>query len=190
MSQAFIGEIKMFAGTFAPRGYAFCNGQLMSIASNTALFSILGTTYGGNGVQTFGLPDLRGRSPIHWGQGPGLSDMTLGETGGVENVTLISTQMPAHAHAATGGTGTITLPCSTKLGDSDSPVGRVPAISPGGEEQFIGVADANAQTAPLTVTTPAPVIAPAGGSQPHENRPPFLAVTFIIALQGIFPSRN
>src|SRR5882757_5801180 len=100
MSEPFIGEIKMFGGSFAPRNYAFCNGQLMSISQNSALFAILGTTYGGNGVQTFGLPDLRGRVPIHWGQGVGLSNYVQGQVGGVESVQLSSTQMPAHNHPA------------------------------------------------------------------------------------------
>jgi microcystin-dependent protein len=192
MSNPFIGEIKMFAGNFAPRNYAFCNGQLLSIAQNTALFSILGTTYGGDGRTTFALPNLQSRGPIHWGTGPGLSPVVLGEEGGVENVTLLQSEMPMHTHVATLGVGnaTVSLPCSTSAGDSDSPAGRIPAISSGGEEQYTDATSANAQTAPVTFNVPNPNISIAGGSQPHENRPPFLAVTFIIALYGIFPSRN
>src|SRR5438270_2669849 len=98
MSEPFLGEIRMFGGNFAPRGWSLCNGQLLPIAQNTALFSLLGTTYGGNGQTTFALPDLRGRVPLHWGQGPGLSNYDLGEQTGTESVTLLSTQMPAHSH--------------------------------------------------------------------------------------------
>src|SRR3978361_2054148 len=108
MSAPFIGEIKMFAGNFAPRNYAFCSGQLLSIAQNTALFSILGTTYGGNGQTTFGLPDMRSRSPLHWGQGPGLSSVSLGEVSGTESVTLTSGQLPVHTHALLASTNDAT----------------------------------------------------------------------------------
>lgn len=182
----------MFGGNFAPRGFAFCNGQLMAISQNTALFSLLGTTYGGNGINTFALPNLQSRSPMHWGQGVGLSQVVQGEMSGSESVTLIQTQMPAHTHiiATDGNGGAITLPCSTSPGDSDSPAGRIPAISAGGEEQYADPSAANAQTAPVTVTVPTPTAGIAGGSQPHDNRSPYLAVTFIIALEGIYPSRN
>jgi microcystin-dependent protein len=192
MSQPFLGEIKMFGGNFAPRGFAFCNGQLMAISQNTALFSLLGTTYGGNGQTTFALPNLQSRSPMHWGQGPGLSQVVLGEMSGTESVTLLTTQMPAHTHIITtsGNGGSITLPCSTNPGDSDSPAGRIPAISAGGEEQYADPSAANAQTAPVNVTVPTPTAGITGGSQPHDNRSPYLAVSFIIALEGIFPSRN
>src|SRR6185503_14662217 len=119
MSEPFIGEIIMFAGNFAPRGWAFCEGQLLSIAQNSALFSILGTTYGGDGQTTFALPDLRGRAPMQWGQGPGLTPRFLGESSGAENVTLISTQMPAHTHA---------LNASGAQGDAPTPSGTVNAV--------------------------------------------------------------
>lgn len=190
--QPFLGEIAMFAGNFAPRGWAFCNGQIMGIAQNTALFSLLGTTYGGNGQTTFALPDLRGRTPIHWGNGPGLSPYVLGEIGGTESVTLLTPQMPAHTHLVTGGGGqaTLTLPCSTAPGDNDSPNGRIPAVTPAGEEQYADATSANAQMAGSTVTIPPPTLANTGGTQPHNNLSPFLAVTYIIALSGIFPSRN
>jgi microcystin-dependent protein len=177
MSEAFIGEIRMFAGNFPPRGWQFCQGQLLSIAQNTALFSILGTTYGGNGQTTFALPDLRGRYPMQPGQGPGLSPRTLGEQGGSETVTLISNQMPAHTHS---------LVASGALGDQAVPEGHYNAVVP----------DPNTQQ-PLNAygTTPTTTMAPgaigvAGGSQPHNNMSPFLCLNFIIAMEGIYPSRN
>jgi microcystin-dependent protein len=177
MSEPFIGEIRMFAGNFAPRGWSLCQGQLLSIAQNTALFSILGTTYGGNGQTTFALPDLRGRAPMNPGQGPGLSPRTLGEQGGTETVTLLANQMPAHNHM---------LAASGAQGDQFSPEGHVPAV----------LVDANTQqpanqygASPNTTMNPAS-ISVAGGSQPHQNMSPFLCVNFIIALEGIFPSRE
>jgi microcystin-dependent protein len=170
MATPFIGQIKLFGGTFAPRGYAFCNGQIMSIASNTALFSLLGTTYGGNGTTTFALPDLRGRAPIHFGQGPGLSNYGLGQMGGEETHTLTTSEMPSHNHALVGKTGTP---------DQNDPAGNT-----------WSQAAANGYAAAPDVNMNAASVANTGGSQPHENRPPYLAVHFIIATQGIFPSRN
>jgi microcystin-dependent protein len=175
MSQPFIGTISMFAGNFAPRGWMTCDGQLLSIAQNTALFSILGTSFGGNGQTTFGLPDLRGRVPIHWGQGPGLSTYVLGEQSGSENITLTQSQMPMHTHlvgADATGNGQVT-PQNTILGN----LGRAAA------EKFYSSA------APNTTMNPA-MIAAAGGNQPFSIVQPFLCVTFIIAVTGIFPSRN
>ena len=174
MSEPFIGEIRMFGGNFAPRGWALCHGQILSIAQNTALFSLLGTTYGGNGQTTFGLPDLRGRAPIGWGQGPGLSNRSLGEVGGVENVTLTAQQMPAHSHAANA---------SGNSGNTNTPVGKVWSK------------DAGVQSATYTGNAPngvmaANAIGSAGGSQPHENMPPYMAMNYVIALEGIYPSRN
>ena len=173
-AEPFIGELMLFAGNFAPRNYAMCNGQLLSIAQNTALFSILGTTYGGNGQTTFALPDLRGRVPIHMGQGPGLSNYSEGEVGGVENVTLLTTQMPVHTHpaqvnAASGAT-------------SKSPGGNLPAFTSGGSSY--------GPTADLVMASNMVNIGAAGGSQPHENRQPYLALNWCICLFGIFPSRN
>ncbi len=190
--EPFIGEISMFGGNFAPKNWAFCNGQILSIAQNTALFSLLGTTYGGNGVNTFALPNLQGRSPIHWGQGPGLSNVTLGQVSGSETVTLIQTEMPAHTHAVTGGGGqaSVSLKCSSQAGNSDSPAGNIAAATPAGDEQYADAASANGTMAPATVTIPSPTLGITGGSQPHENRCPYLAISFIIALTGIFPSRN
>jgi microcystin-dependent protein len=170
VTQPFIGEIKMFAGNFAPRGYAFCNGQLLSIAQNTALFSILGTTYGGNGQTTFGLPNMQSRVPIHWGQGPGLSPYSLGELAGDESVTLLSTQMHAHSHVVN----------ASNAATSKNPSGNVPGFTAAGSSYN---PTANVAMNPA-------MVANAGGSQPHTNIQPFLCVSFIIAMEGIFPSRN
>jgi microcystin-dependent protein len=181
MSEPFIGEIVMFGGNFAPRGWALCNGQLLSIAQNTALFSILGTTFGGNGTTTFALPNMQSRVPIHQGQGPGLSNYVLGETGGSESVTLIQTQMPAHNHQTT-----VTITCAdSPQTPIDSPVNAVPAGTSGGATVYASSGAAQMSASMATAT-----VAVAGGSQPHENRQPYLCVNFIIATQGIFPSRN
>ncbi len=171
-----IAEIRMFAGNFAPRTWAFCQGQILSIAQNTALFSLLGTTYGGNGQTTFALPDLRGRVPVGTGQGPGLSNITLGEVAGEENHTLILTEMPQHNHAATApaaATSDTATPASNK---APGPVSLGAGVS-----NAFGTASTN--LAP-------PTIGVAGGSQPHNNMQPYLGMNYIICLQGIFPSRN
>ena len=140
-----IGEIRMFAGNFAPRSWAFCNSQILSIAQNTALFSILGTTYGGNGQTTFGLPDLRGRVPIGTGQGPGLPNVSLGEMSGTPTTTLLATNMPAHTHtvAASGS-----MACKTGAGDADSPGGNIPAGS-ATDENYAAPASANGSMAAI-----------------------------------------
>jgi microcystin-dependent protein len=176
MSEPFLGEIRMFGGNFAPRGWAFCNGQILPIAQNTALFSLLGTTYGGNGQTTFALPDLRGRVPMHWGQGPGLTPRSLGETSGSENVTLLSNQMPAHTHSLTA---------NNQQGDAFSPEGAVAAAAVDSSQQPLNIYSSSANT-----TMSAQAIGAAGGSQPHSNMQPFQCVSFIIALEGIYPSRN
>jgi microcystin-dependent protein len=162
----------MFAGNFAPRGWAMCNGQLLAINQNQALFSLLGTTYGGDGIQTFALPDLQGRAPVHMGQLPGGSSYVEGQTGGAESVTLSTNQLPSHSHTATN-------PASLGETSIDYPSsGHVPARG-------------NAyDTAPGNSQLAGPTIAAAGGGQPHENRSPYLVVNFIIALEGVFPSRN
>ncbi|MCB9537585.1 MAG: phage tail protein [Myxococcales bacterium] len=181
-----IGEIRLFAGNFAPRAWAFCNGQLLPIAQNQALFSILGTTYGGDGQTTFALPDLRGRAPIHAGQGPGLTDRRLGVRGGSESLTLTPQQLPSHTHAASA---TVTPPALGVEGDSASPAGAVPAKSGQGEPDYhAGAAGGDAVTmapfeAPVTVQN-------TGGNQPFDKMPPFIAMNYIICLQGIFPSRG
>lgn len=175
MSQPFIAEIKMFAGNFAPRAYALCNGQLLPIAQNTALFSILGTTYGGDGRTTFGLPNLQGRAAMHQGQGPGLTPRALGETGGTPSVTLISSEMPSHNHQ---------MQCNEVAGTLPSPSNATFGMSGGrGRPSFYAAQGTNVPMAQqaLGIT---------GGSLPHNNMQPYLGVTFIIALQGIFPPRN
>jgi microcystin-dependent protein len=165
----------MFCGNFAPAGWALCNGQTLSISQNTALFSLLGTTYGGNGTTTFNLPNMQSRVPIHAGQGTGLSPYVLGQQAGAENVTLLTTQIPAHTH---------TVNCNTAGGNQASPSGNLPAVESTGTSLDYSNAAANA-------TMNATMIPPSGGSnQPHSNIQPYLVVNFIIALQGIFPSRN
>ena len=171
-SVPFIGEIFMFGGTFAPRNYALCDGQLLPILSFTALFSIFGTTYGGDGRTTFGLPDLRGRAPMHPGQGPGLSSRNLGQKGGQENVTLTANQLPAHTH---------TLRANSAAGDTAMPGGAVLAASGPGSYESLTSPDVNMS---------ATAVQNSGGGQPHTNMQPYLAVNFTIALQGLFPSRN
>lgn len=173
MSEPFIGEIRMVGFNFAPTGWALCNGQLMSIAQNQALFALLGTTYGGDGVQTFGLPDLRGRAPLHFGQGPGLTPRTQGEKSGSEVVTLLQNQMPAHNHL---------LNAAGTAGNVSSPQNALPAASDDGSTPY--------STANPTITMNPLATGITGGSQPHENMPPYLVVNFVIALNGIFPSRN
>ena len=174
MNEAFIGSIVLFAGNFAPRGWAFCQGQLLSIAQNTALFSILGTTYGGNGQTTFALPDLRGRAPIGAGQGPNLSNIQLGESAGSEMVTLNVNQMPAHNHL---------MAC-----DATSAGGADPSNSYPGNPGTLSGAQLYGATATATMAPAA--ITPAGGSQPFSIQQPFLGLNYIICLEGLFPSRN
>ncbi len=176
MASPFIAEITLFAGTFAPRGWAFCNGQQIALSQNTALFSVLGTTYGGNGTTNFFLPDLQGRVPVHPGQGPGLSSCELGMAAGAETVTLLTTTMPAHSHAASVGAG--------GAATSPSPSGRYPA-TPAGATPYADTGDAAMHA--KVASAPGGV---AGGGLPHNNLMPSLAVSFIIALQGVFPTRN
>lgn len=168
--EPFIGEIMIFAGSFAPRMFATCDGQVLPIAQNSALFSILGITYGGDGRTTFGLPDLRGRVAIHAGHGPSLSDYRAGQKGGVESVTLNPTQIPSHQHA------------------TQTPV----AVVPGSGFGALGNSGASTPIASYTneTTTVSGTTGNMGGSQSHENRPPYLTVNFCIATQGIFPSRG
>jgi len=179
MADPFIGEIRMFGGNFAPSGWALCNGQLLSISQNSALFSILGTSFGGNGQTTFGLPDLRSRVPIQQGQGVGLSPYDVGQQGGSEQVTLLQTQMPAHNHmvTATSDSAAADAASGNLLATPSAGRGQTPP-------QIYGAATGAAVTMGPTM------IAPSGGSQPHENIQPYLCVTFIIALQGIYPSRG
>src|SRR5262245_12581551 len=171
---AFIGMIVMFGGNFAPRGWAFCNGQLLSIAQNTALFSILGTTYGGNGQTTFALPNLQGRVAIHPGQSPGTSNYTLGETAGTENVTLTTSQMPMHNH----------IVAASQSASTTNPQGSVPSNDSRGTPVTIYAAQSDG-----TQMNPQ-MIGVAGGSQPFSVVQPFQCVNYIICLEGIYPSRN
>lgn len=173
MADPFVGEIRAFPFAFAPVGWATCEGQLLPISQNTALFSLLGTTYGGDGRTTFALPDLRGAAPMHPGQGPGLSLYALGEQGGSEAVTLTVTEIPAHTHAWTA---------SQSEGGDTSPVGEQFAVGVGGINSYA----AGPASVPLSPSASGSV----GGSQPHENRQPYLPVTFCIALQGVFPPRS
>ena len=170
MSEPFIAEVRMFGGNFAPRGWAFCNGQLLALSQNTALFALIGTFYGGNGQTTFGLPDLQGRAPIHAGQGPGLTDRSIGEKAGAESVTLTTSQMPAHTHQLK----------ATAAATTGTPSNAV-ALAPTSGARIYG---------PATNLAAMGASVSASGGQPHENRQPYLALNFIIALQGTFPSRN
>lgn len=167
MAQPYVGEIRMFAGNFAPAGWMFCEGQLLPISENETLFNLIGITYGGDGQRTFALPDLRGRAPVHQGNG-----YTLAETDGVEAVTLTVNQIPAHSHA---------LLYSTGAGTQASPVGNVLSTTPARDHRY-------SSDTGSAVNMAAVAVGPAGGSQPHENLSPYLAVSFIISLFGIFPS--
>ena len=174
MSDPFIGEIRLFGFNFAPQGWAQCNGQLLQISQNTALFSILGVTYGGDGRTTFALPNLQGRSALSAGQGPGLSSRVLGQSGGEAAVTLTSGEIPQHTHTAAA---------STNLGDQASPANTLWATGAGGRGQNFYASGAD-------VAMSSQAIGPAGGGQPHNNLPPYLALNFCIALQGVFPPRS
>jgi microcystin-dependent protein len=173
MSEPFLGMIATFGFTFAPRGWAFCNGQLLSIAQNTALFSLLGTTYGGDGQTTFALPNLQSRLPLHFGQGPGLSSYALGEATGTEGVTLTQNTMPSHNHLST-------TPATAADGTSIDPAAG--AVLGAGTSIYI-VAAANIQMSPTPTSL-------TGGSQPFSDIQPILAINFCIALEGLYPSRN
>lgn len=183
MDQPFLGEITMFAGNFAPRGWAFCNGQLLAIAENDALFALLGTTYGGDGANTFGLPNLAGRVPIHTGTANGTT-FVLGQSGGLEEVTLLTQQLPIHSHAIT--TNEISFKTrGDSSGNSASPHNNFIAQAP--LKKFFGRETRIDKMAPLESTV---TLGPAGSSLAHENMQPYCAINFIIALYGIFPSRN
>ena len=174
MSDPFVGEIRMFAGNFAPRGWAFCDGQLLAVSQNDALFSLLGTIYGGDGRTTFALPDMRGRIPLHQGTGPGLSNRRLGTKGGVEHVTLTVSELPAHTHSqiAEAETGNQPSPADNMLGEANAP---------------------HYYNNPSTLETAAmssSAMSNAGGTNSHTNLMPYLCVNFIVSLFGIYPSRS
>ena len=172
MANPFVAEIRIFPFNFAPKGWAFCDGQILPLSQNTALFSLLGTTYGGDGKSNFALPNMQGNAPMHPGQGPGLSLHDLGETGGSDTVTLLESEIPQHSHG---------LSASNQQGTDQSPI----------NEMFAGgVGGINLYAAPASITQLADVaVAPAGGDQPHNNLMPYLTLNFCIALQGVFPSR-
>lgn len=170
MSEPFTGEIRMFGGNYAPRGWALCDGQLLAVSSNDALFSLLGTTYGGDGRSTFGLPDLRGRVPIHQGTGPNLTNRKLGAQGGSERVALTATELPAHTHA---------MQASTSASNSADPTGSV-----------LAEASADIYVAEAPDQVMASSISDNGSSQPHDNVMPFGTANYIIALDGVYPSRH
>jgi microcystin-dependent protein len=174
MADPFVAEIRIYPFNFAPKGWAFCDGQLLPLSQNTALFSLLGTTYGGNGKSNFALPDLQGRSPMQPGQGPGLSLHDLGETGGSETVSLLESEIPAHAHA---------LNSQGAPGDTATPVGNAYA-------RTIGATPYQPPAGSPLVAMAPEALTPAGGDQPHNNMMPYLTFNFCIALQGVFPPRT
>jgi len=177
MSNPFLAEIRIFTGNFAPKGWAMCDGQLMPISQNTALFSLLGTTYGGDGKSNFALPNLQGCAPMQAGQGPGLSLRDLGETGGEQSVTLLQTEMPAHSH---------TVRCTSTSGTSITPQADVWSVASARRataNQYSTAIGGGIQMHPFALSI-------TGGNLPHNNMPPFLGLTFIIALQGVFPARS
>ncbi|MBZ0114972.1 MAG: tail fiber protein [Thermoanaerobaculia bacterium] len=172
MSEPFLAEIRIFAGNFAPRGWAFCDGQLLPLSQNTALFSLIGTTYGGDGRTTTALPNLQDRAPMHPGRGPGLTSRRLGERGGVESVTLSEAQMPYHSHP---------LRAVQRPAEDNDPANLYYGLTPG--NNLYGAASGLVDMADAAVT-------PTGGSQSHNNLQPFIALNFIIALVGLYPSRS
>jgi microcystin-dependent protein len=175
MADPFVAEIRIFPFNFAPRGWAWCDGQLLPISQNTALFSLLGTTYGGDGKSTFALPDLQGRAPMHPGQGPGLSLHDLGETGGSQTVTLLESEIPSHSHG---------LMASAVAGNRTNPAGNSIARTSGASPYI------PANPAPTLVSLSDQALTPAGGDQPHNNMQPYLTLYFCVALQGVFPARG
>lgn len=173
MADPFVAEIRVFPFNFAPKGWAFCNGQLLPLSQNTALFSLLGTTYGGDGKSTFALPDLEGSVPMHPGQGPGLQLYDLGQTGGSETVTLLQSEMPAHNHSL--------MSANDDPAESNDPTNNVLARST--------LFAYSAAVTPLVQMAVPQALAPAGGGLPHNNMMPYLTLSFCIALQGVFPAR-
>jgi len=169
----FVAEIRIFPFNFAPKGWAFCDGQILPLSQNTALFSLLGTTYGGDGKSNFALPDMQGNAPMHPGQGPGLSLHDLGETGGSETVTILDSEMPTHSHTWTA---------SNQDSTSQSAAGQLMAGGVGGIAMYA------APASPVQLSSNA--VAPAGGDQPHNNMQPYLTLNFCIALQGVYPPRT
>jgi len=180
MANPYLGQISMFGGNFAPFGYAFCNGQLLDIGNNSALYSLLGTTYGGDGQTTFALPDLRCRLPVHQGQGQGLSNYVIGQRSGTENVTLLTAQMPNHNH---------TFYATSASATSASPASNLAAVPYTGNLPSFYTIPTSGQ-APNVKNLNPNAIGMSGGNQSHPNMMPGLSISFIIALQGIYPSQN
>ena len=174
MADPFVAEARIFPFNFAPKGWAFCDGQLLPLSQNTALFSLLGTTYGGDGRSTFALPNMQGNAPMHPGQGPGLSLHDLGETGGSASVTLLASEIPSHSHGMIAATSTATksVPSGNSLSRAS---GATPYVAPAGAP-IVQMSDMS--------------LAPSGGDQPHNNMQPYLTLSFCIALQGVFPPRG
>jgi microcystin-dependent protein len=172
MANPYVGEIRIVPFNFAPIGWALCNGQLLAISQNTALFSLIGTFYGGNGTSTFALPNLQGSAALHQGAGAGLTTFDIGESGGESDVTLLATQMPTHTHTAN---------CNSGMGDQYGPPGNFWATDAGGNDEYGSVANGSMAPGAITLT---------GSSQPHNNLQPYLVLNFIIALQGVFPPRS
>jgi microcystin-dependent protein len=175
MADPFVAEIRIFPFNFAPKGWAWCDGQLMPLSQNTALFSLLGTTYGGNGTSNFALPNLQGSAPVHEGNGAGLSECSLGETSGSETVTLLETEIPSHNHS---------VQAANFPGDIQAPTPLVALARSAGGNAYQNTTNVN-----LTTESPS-AFAPAGGDQPHNNLMPYLTLYFNIALQGVFPPRT
>ena len=174
--EGFLGEIRMFAGNYAPRGWARCDGQLLQISSNAALFSVLGVTYGGDGRVTFALPDLRGRAPIHAGNGPGLTPRMLGQYGGTEYVTLTEAQIPSHSH-------TVQINTDSTVATSDNPKNMIPARNAAATPQY-------GENTNSTMNSNVVSAGNTGGSQSHPNMQPFITINYIICIEGLYPPRN
>ena len=181
MADPFVAEIRIFPFTFPPKGWAFCNGQLLPLSQNTALFALLGTTYGGNGKSNFALPDLQGSAAMHPGQGQGLSLRDLGEIGGAETVALLVSEIPFHTHQ---------LSASDSDATTNAPAGQYPAKGLWDTGTAAGTLGAYSGTTPGNATMAPQALAPAGGSLPHNNMQPYLTLNFCIALQGVFPPRG
>lgn len=189
MSQPFVGEIRLFGFNFAPNGWAFCNGQLLAISQNTALFSLLGTFYGGDGQSTFALPNLQSRVPIGQGTGPGLTLRNLADTGGVESVTLAASNLPVHTHAIDLPANSASVACKSGAGNTQSPLGNVLAGEAAGVTMPYSSQAPDASMGAGLVPNVTPQSGSTGGSQPHFNVQPYLTLNYCISLFGIFPSQ-
>lgn len=189
-AEPFVGEIMIAGFNYAPQGWALCNGALLSTSQNSALFSLLGVQFGGNGSQNFALPDLQGRAPIGQGPGAGLGNVTMGQKAGAESVTMIQSQMPLHNHVVPSGSASVALPVSSAPGTTPNPIGAVLAQPASSIPQYVTTVPAGTEgSTTLTGTTGSTFTSIAGGSQPLPVRDPYLGINFCIALQGVFPQR-